>query len=327
GCLCPTPEIGTPVGGGAEDHPTFWRALDAFQPGTRRKQEDPHDCQNPKYFIQGLGPSEPGVAFPEFGPVGVAQLGNGLLVTLPAELTTVVGMRIRESVQRASAAASVPPTSVAVVGLTHEYLQYVASADEYPAQHYEGASTLYGPHMGELLRAQTTCLTASLWGVSHPDCARDANNTCAAQQAEIGQVHAQRYDAGFFHARWLHNVPSKANGAPSLDTPTSRCTADGALALETELGGVAPKSVIEQASFQIQVLAAGQVLDDDTGSHLRARWDDDRAIWTLSWTPDVRANPALCGRKVSFRVKALATTLHSKPAVLDCDARRVGCVP
>jgi neutral ceramidase len=329
GCLCKTPEVGTPVGGGADDHPTFWRALDAFNPGARRRpeKEQDEDCQNPKYFIQGLGDSVPGITFPEYAPIGVAQLGNGLLVTLPAELTTVVGMRIRESVQAVAAQHAGAPPIVAVVGLSHDYLQYVASAAEYPAQHYEGASTLYGRHTGELLRAQATCLTADLWGAAHADCGHDPKSGCAKQRTPIDQIDEHPYNAGPFRAHWLDDVPDETRGEFALRAPTSACTPDGALALEAELGGLAPSDTLDPGSFRVQVRDGSEVLDDEQGSHLRVRWDDDRRLWTLSWTPDVEANPALCQRPVRFRVHALARTIDSTAAQPSCSACQRGSAP
>jgi len=38
-----------------------------------------------------------------------------------------------------------------VVSLTNGFLEYVTTADEYTAQFYEGASTLYGPHTATML--------------------------------------------------------------------------------------------------------------------------------------------------------------------------------
>jgi neutral ceramidase len=40
---------------------------------------------------------------------------------------------------------------VILVGLSNEYLSYFTTPEEYEAQHYEGASTLYGPASGPLV--------------------------------------------------------------------------------------------------------------------------------------------------------------------------------
>ena len=204
------------------------------------------------------------------------------------------------------------------MGLSHEYLQYVASADEYPAQHYEGASTLYGPHTGELLRAQATCLTADLWGATHADCASAEDTRCQSQEHAINESVKLAYDPGFFKAHWLRDVPARASGQLALSPPITTHTADGALALESELTGLAPSEVREPETFELEVLDENQVLDDAQGSNLRVRWDDDRRLWTLSWTPDVTANPGLCGREVRFRVRAPNKQIGSLGARLRC---------
>jgi neutral ceramidase len=75
----------------------------------------------------------PGI-FPDLVPVTWARLGAFTLAAIPVEATTAAGWAIRQ----ASGAA-------AIVGLADEYLGYTASAPEYQAQQYEGASTLLGP--------------------------------------------------------------------------------------------------------------------------------------------------------------------------------------
>src|ERR1019366_786939 len=72
--------------------------------------------------------------YPAMVPVTWAQLGSFRIVAIPVEATTAVGWAIRQE----SAAD-------AIVGLANEYIGYTASAPEYQAQQYEGASTLLGP--------------------------------------------------------------------------------------------------------------------------------------------------------------------------------------
>ena len=55
-----------------------------------------------------------------------------------------------------------------LVGLTDSYLQYVTTPEEYALQHYEGASTLYGPHTAELLGNHLACLAPSLYAPGAP---------------------------------------------------------------------------------------------------------------------------------------------------------------
>jgi hypothetical protein len=72
--------------------------------------------------------------FPALVPVTWARLGAFTLAAIPVEATTAAGWTIRQQTG-----------ADAIVGLANEYIGYTASAPEYQAQQYEGASTLLGP--------------------------------------------------------------------------------------------------------------------------------------------------------------------------------------
>eukprot|EP01013_Petalomonas_cantuscygni_P017831 TRINITY_DN350_c0_g1_i1.p1 TRINITY_DN350_c0_g1~~TRINITY_DN350_c0_g1_i1.p1 ORF type:complete len:821 (+),score=208.21 TRINITY_DN350_c0_g1_i1:172-2634(+) len=89
-----------------------------------------------------------------------------LMCAIPGEMTTMSGRRLRRAVataytdahntrfMSAAAVADLRPArplrasevTVLVTGLSNEYSHYVATPDEYMAQRYEAASTLYGIH-------------------------------------------------------------------------------------------------------------------------------------------------------------------------------------
>jgi neutral ceramidase len=96
---------------------------------------------------------------PENIPFGVYQLGPLALVAVPGEFTTVLGTRIRDAVN-----ANIAPTPIGIliVGLANEYLSYFATPEEYEAQHYEGASTLYGKWSGAVAIDELTLLAKEL---------------------------------------------------------------------------------------------------------------------------------------------------------------------
>ena len=101
----------------------------------------------------------PSSALPAKAPLGVYQVGGVLLATLPGEFTTAMGRRVAAGV---AAAADWPPARVLLVGLANEYLSYFATPEEYSLQHYEGASTLWGPQAGPLLGRRLAQLAANL---------------------------------------------------------------------------------------------------------------------------------------------------------------------
>jgi len=86
----------------------------------------------------------PPESFPESVPVTYATLGSFMLVTFPAEVSTAQGFEIRQRLQ-------LRRDSSAIIGLANEYISYVASPDEYGAQDYMGAQTIWGPREGPFL--------------------------------------------------------------------------------------------------------------------------------------------------------------------------------
>ncbi len=98
-------------------------------------------------------------------PLGVHRIGDLTLVTLPGEFTMTMGRRILKTV---AAAVEVDDSLVVPVGLANEYISYVATPEEYEAQHYEGASTLWGPAVGPVLSARLAMLAQSASSSAKP---------------------------------------------------------------------------------------------------------------------------------------------------------------
>ena len=87
-----------------------------------------------------------GVA-PKELPLQILKLGNVLIAGFPAEPTTVASYKLQETLaQKAQEVFSEAPKKVVISSCTNAYSQYVTTEEEYQAQHYEGASTLFGPH-------------------------------------------------------------------------------------------------------------------------------------------------------------------------------------
>jgi neutral ceramidase len=101
----------------------------------------------------------PSSSLPAEAPLAVHQVGGVLFVTLPGEFTTMMGRRVAAWVAEA---AKWQPERVVLVGLANEYLSYFATPEEYALQHYEGASTLWGPQAGPLLGRRLSAAAATL---------------------------------------------------------------------------------------------------------------------------------------------------------------------
>jgi neutral ceramidase len=96
----------------------------------------------PKPILFAVGASE-GLA-PKILPLQIFRIGQLAIIGVPAELTTMAGRRLRQTVLNELADAGVQ--YVAIAGYANDYSQYITTIEEYGAQHYEGASTLFGPY-------------------------------------------------------------------------------------------------------------------------------------------------------------------------------------
>lgn len=176
GRLCPRPMLGAAAGGGAEDNPTRLRIIMQNNPGVRRRPDRPHECHDEKLGVQApILDFEPGTHFPAYVPIAIARIGDGTLATIPAEATTVTGLRVRDAI--VGALSLDDNAVVAIAGLTGGYIQYVATEEEYPLQLYEGASTLYGPSSAALFVDQLGCLASQALG--------DRRLACPGERAPI----------------------------------------------------------------------------------------------------------------------------------------------
>ncbi|MCE9596452.1 MAG: neutral/alkaline ceramidase [Spirochaetia bacterium] len=101
-------------------------------------------CHDKKVVLLTTGRMTPYPWTPEVLPVHIMRLGSLAIVGVPFECTTMCGRRLRETVAAELQADGV--TDVVIAGLANAYAGYVATPEEYSAQHYEGASTHFGPN-------------------------------------------------------------------------------------------------------------------------------------------------------------------------------------
>lgn len=89
---------------------------------------------------------------PDLMPLQILRIGNLYLLCAPVEFTTMAGRRLRAAISEQilkstfSDGISSDDVHVVIAGLANSYLSYVTTFEEYQAQRYEAASTLYGPH-------------------------------------------------------------------------------------------------------------------------------------------------------------------------------------
>lgn len=306
--LCAAPAFGAPAAGGARDGVTRFTIIPEMNPGQRL--EKAYGCQAEKLPLNLLlkRASDDGLDYPAIVPIGMMQIGNGYIATAPAELTTVTGLRARDAVWKNLGKPSSP---IAIVGLTNSYLQYVATDEEYRYQHYEGASTLYGPYSSRFFVYRMGCLAKALVD-------KNAFASCKLDQP--------------FAIDTLNPVdwaPSPVVSRMAPDEDGKQVVLKDVVAQQTHDAGLlgwlirwkgTPKAALKtraQLAVSIVDVDKNEVMEDDRGSSFEIRLDDD--TWTARWLPDLRekGRDERCGKSVRFVVSGRVSAA-SKPFVIEC---------
>lgn len=97
---------------------------------------------------------------PHVLPIQVMRIGQFCLAGVPAEFSTMAGHRLTQTLTNALNA--VPGARIVIANYANGYSGYVTTNEEYDMQHYEGASTLYGPHTLEAYRQEFDSLTQAM---------------------------------------------------------------------------------------------------------------------------------------------------------------------
>jgi hypothetical protein len=169
--LCPAPFTGVSTTAGAEDGPTRlrgWRLFGlfnlGFEEGGSAINPHPKGCHREKRIafgesLQNLLTGKNALA--SVAQLTVVRIGDLLLAATPAEVTTVAGYQMKQTVQDSVRGSRGRPGPVALIGMANGYIQYVTTDAEYRVQHYEGGSTIYGPRSAAVLGEQLGTLAAS----------------------------------------------------------------------------------------------------------------------------------------------------------------------
>lgn len=118
------------------------------------------ECQAEKPIALDMGRRRPVPWTPEVLPLQIIRLGPLAVVAIPFEITTMAARRLRATVERELAPAGVE--HIVVAGLANAYSGYVATREEYRVQHYEGASTHFGPWTLAALQQEFARLAAAM---------------------------------------------------------------------------------------------------------------------------------------------------------------------
>ena len=115
-------------------------------------------CQAPKPVFLGTGSQNPPWT-PQVMPVQVLRIGQLAVGTAPGEFTIVSGQRVIDAM---TAELGGTVSHVMLAGYANAYAGYVATPEEYDAQHYEGAATHFGRYTGPAYAQELSALAAAL---------------------------------------------------------------------------------------------------------------------------------------------------------------------
>lgn len=104
-------------------------------------------CQSPKPILLNTGFAHtPYDWSPSTVDVQMLRVGNFVTLIMPGELTTMAGRRMREALRAKLISSGVLSADayVVIAGPANTYAHYVTTPEEYAAQRYEGASTIFG---------------------------------------------------------------------------------------------------------------------------------------------------------------------------------------
>jgi neutral ceramidase len=99
---------------------------------------------HPKPIVLAQGLAEPYPLSPDVLPLQIIRLGNLAVLGFPAEITTMAGRRLKETVLNILSGAGI--NNLVIATYANAYAGYVTTKEEYDVQHYEGASTHFGPY-------------------------------------------------------------------------------------------------------------------------------------------------------------------------------------
>jgi len=114
-------------------------------------------CQEPKPVLFSTGDMD---WVPEVLPFQLFVIGELAVIGVPVEATTMAGRRMRQEVLDQLSSQGV--TTVVIAGMANTYSGYLATAEEFDKQHYEGASTEFGRYTLAAYRQELNGLAAAM---------------------------------------------------------------------------------------------------------------------------------------------------------------------
>jgi len=105
------------------------------------------ECHSPKPVLLPTGyMDKPRLWHPTIVEVQIFKIGSLVIAAVPGEFTTMSGRRLKDAIRMKMKEYGQNDVQVVIAGLSNVYTHYITTFEEYQAQRYEAASTIYGPH-------------------------------------------------------------------------------------------------------------------------------------------------------------------------------------
>jgi len=131
---------------GANSSNPFWHFIVGF---LHKVTPEEKACQEPKGILLPTGSvKEPWPWAPHDLPMQMLRFGQLVILVVPTEMTTMAGRRLRAHMKNKMMQLGLIGEDgvIVIAGLANGYADYTTTYEEYQAQRYEAASTIYGPH-------------------------------------------------------------------------------------------------------------------------------------------------------------------------------------
>jgi len=181
---------------GANSSNPFWHFIASF---LHKSTPEEKACQAPKGILLPTGDVDfPWPWAPDTLPLQLLRLGDFAIIVVPSELSTMSGRRLRDAVKAQMVADGIlsQDGTVVIAGLANSYADYTTTYEEYQAQRYEAASTIYGPHQLQAYIQEFERLSHSMaTGVKPPSAAPPRDFTDKLINTGKG-LHTDYYPSG-----------------------------------------------------------------------------------------------------------------------------------
>lgn len=235
-------------------------------------------CHAPKPILFATGSEEPPLQS-QVRSFTVARIGQLVLLALPAEVTTMSGRRLRDTVL---AAAGDWAEHIVLAGYANGFAGYITTPQEYQSQQYEGAHTLHGQWSLPAYRQISAELAAAL-GAGRP-VGRGADFDDWRGKAE-----------GLSLPRSPGTTPGVRQRLPGTALPLQRAAFRAGDTVSVEFSSAHPNDSYPKLTryllVQRKTQGGWQTVADEDNWLTRIRWreDGDSYFARLSWEVPARA--------------------------------------